>query len=196
MPLLPVKRWQPWTKVDGLCCSKVKLTLFLTNVPIWSRLLDAVPRTWDCYLPSAEMTIWWDLMPVYCELYRNWQGHPCILMSSLFPTSLFLSHSLIPSSPPPLFLYWTSKDRRIMLINSTKTSWKTESEDTGVSTRAFVFEKVCVRVCMSNSVWACSATCTSKSGCFFSFLHCFCILQWLCVPPYMDFHSLSIQAGF
>lgn len=112
------------------------------------------------------------------------------------PLSHFSLSLSFPHPPPPLFLYWTSKDRRIMLINSTKTSWKTESEDTGVSTRAFVFEKVCVRVCMSNSVWACSATCASKSGCFFSFLHCFCILQWLCVPPYMDFHSLSIQAGF
>lgn len=102
-----------------------------------NRVDAALLRTSACY---RLMTIWWDLMPVYCELYQNWQGHPCILMPCLFPTTLQLCFSLIAAHCfgsvfiffSPHFLYWTSKDRMIMLIHSTKTSCKTDSEDTGV----------------------------------------------------------------
>lgn len=85
-------------------------TLSLTNTHVSARtgLLDAVLRTSACSIPSAVMTIWWDLMSAYCEFYQNWQGHQCILKSCLFPTTLWLCLfcSWPPSSPnlTPLWL--------------------------------------------------------------------------------------------
>lgn len=100
MPLVAVKRWQPWTRGRGVACSKVRSTSTPSQkhrrLHGWS-FWCAVLRTPVCFTPSAVMTIWWDLMSVHCELYRNWQGHPCILKSLLFRTTL--QACLSPSAP-------------------------------------------------------------------------------------------------
>lgn len=111
---------------------------------------------------------------------------------------LSLSHYFAVGSPPPpglvfLFLYWTSKDRRIMLINSTKTSWKTESEDTGVNKHECVFERV------RGSVWIFAYTCTVKWVCI-----CLCLLEYVSLlyvhafvlprdPSTSFFHTFSFK---
>lgn len=97
----------------------------------------------DDYLMRFDAGVLWALS----ELARA-PMHFNVQPFSHFSLSLSFPH---PPNPP-IFLYWTSKDRRIMLINSTKTSWKTESEDTGVSKHAFVFEKVCAGVYVKQCV--------------------------------------------
>lgn len=161
MPLVVVKRWQHWTQGHGMASRKVRsthtsthtLSLAYTRVAPWAGPLDAAVRTSVCYIPSAVMTIWWDLMLLYCELYQNWQGHPCILMSCLFPTTLRLCLSLIAA---PLATLWLSFS--ISLLN------KQRQKDYGDkfnkdklkdwvrghrSDWACVFERVRVRLCVS-----------------------------------------------
>lgn len=133
------------THMDTHFSSSMHMYLHGRGFWMQAKNLHLLYTVWsDDYLMRFDAGVLWALS----ELARA-PMHFNVLSHSHYFAVVSPSHSSAPH--PPLacfffsFLHWTSKDRRIMLINSTKTSWNTESEDTVVSKHACVWE---------NCMWA------------------------------------------
>ncbi len=129
------------------------------------------------------MTIWWDLMPVYCELYRNWQGHPCILMSCLFPATLRLCVSHIPAPLNPLWLSFS-----ISLLNKQRQKDyadkfnKDKLKDWVRGHRSeYARVRECMRACETVCEHVSALVCVSEGVLVYAFLIC-PPRTWFCIP--------------
>lgn len=143
-------------------------THFLTNAAPWSGFLNAVAKDlclpftlWsDDYLMRFDAGVLWALS----ELARAPMHFNVLPFFPNFFVVMHLSNSCTPCPPPSglvfSFFYWTSKDRRIMMINLTKTSWKRSqrtqqlrSVQISVSERQTLCEPVWLLVCMNDFLW-------------------------------------------
>lgn len=172
VPLVVVKRWQHWTQGHGVACRKVRTTHphkdthwnahtcgpVNTSAKNLSLLYTVCS---DDYLMRFDAGVLWALSelaraPMHFNALSllHYFAVVCLLHCCPAPPFATLWLSFFFS-----FLYWTRKDRRIMVINSTKTSWKTDWGHRSDEVCVCVWQKERERV----HVW-CSYTSASKRG--------------------------------